>query len=203
MSKASKLNRSNNINYIKQISKDYYSLNYTGGFTDGGDQESSAKVKNLVYIRTSGADKDNNVTNYDARWKCEEIITGSIRRNEPSNLTTPDDAYIQLKPGKYYNIRVDVFDHSHDIDTPGLNRFVYLQGQAIPGGSNDGGDSSSRLDNYQIPGWQDADAGNMDIELSTVIKAEGDGKLYILTENIFNQVFLKRNLVVSIEIQEL
>lgn len=202
MSKASKLNRSNNINYIKQISKDYYSLNYAGGFTGGGDQNSPQKVKNLVYIKTSGADKNNNVTNYDARWKCEEIITGSIRRNVASDLTTPNDAYIQLKPGKYYNIRVDVFDHSHDIDTPGLNRFVYLQGQAIPGGSNDG-DSSSRLDNYQIPGYQDTDAGNMDIELSTVIKAEGDGKLYILTTNIFNQVFKKDNVVVSIKIQEL
>ena len=201
MSKASKLNRSNNNDYIKKISKDYYSLNFTGGFTQGSDSSSAAKTKNLVYIKTSGATKSNNVTNYDVNYKCDEIITGSIRRNEPSDLTTPDDAYIQLKVGKYYNIRVDVFDHSHDISSGGHNRFVYLQGDAIPGGSNDG-DSTTLLDKYTIAAFQDTDAGTMDAELSTVIKAEGT-KLYILSINRSNQVFMNDNVVVSIIIQEL
>ena len=197
MSKASKLNRSNNNDYIKKISKDYYSLNFTGQYATSGTLSANQK-KNILLLDTSAI-----TTDYRTMWNypdkvCHEISTGSIRRNI-STTNTPD-AYIQLKPGSYYKILIDCFDTSYNINGTG-RRYLYLQGDSIPGGDNLG--TGSPISRYQIVCLQTHDQGTQDIGLSTTIKAESSGRLYFLTYMDVNYVTLNDTLNITIIIQEL
>ena len=198
MSKASKLNRSNNIYYIKQISKDYYSLNFTGQFASNGGTIPAGTKKNILLLDISANTTDNRTMwNYPDKV-CHEISTGSIRRN--ISTTNTADAYIQLKPGSYYKILIDCFDTSYNINGIG-RRYLYLQGDSIPGGDNLG--TGSRISRYQIVCLQTHDQGTQDIGLSTTIKAESSGRLYFLTYMDVNYVSTSDSLNITLIIQEL